>query len=497
MKILLIIFIFVSSLSSESITHYYQLWQDNYSKNKNYSEAINIYSKAIKEFPEEAYFYIFLGYSYQSNQQPIEGLVFLEKALSMNNNENNLIDYLFMGYYNVANHYLFKLNNPNKSIEYYKKALDIKQDSTLYNLLGNAYRINSQFYESYESFQKSFEINPNYLYQSKGLMDNFYFGVMEGMAGLFKKKEPDKAIAFGEIGLRYLKENRDQIAQKLMELYLNQKNYSKAESLANAFQDVKEKNLFLGLIKLSQDKTEEAETNFQNAILSDPESYELEEKIVEVYRFKLQGLNYKDQMNSKVHDKIIFHSNSMKNKYFKKNKYKQKIKFEPPLYNEFCVFQGEGGRSFHYGKAHYSYDLADCENDSTGIKVHSIANGVVQSLEINQADNPTGTDVDINAKSNFVVIEHGEGIKSNYYHIKQFSSNLKIGQKIKKGDIIGEIGNSGASSGPHLHISVTDKNSYSVPIKFEKLLRTKSDDKEGAMEKSNKLQLGYKYYPEK
>ncbi len=51
-----------------------------------------------------------------------------------------------------------------------------------------------------------------------------------------------------------------------------------------------------------------------------------------------------------------------------------------------------------------------------------------------------------------IEIEHGFGYKTLYAHLNDF--NVKKGQKVKRGDIIGYVGNTGTSSGPHVHYEV-------------------------------------------
>lgn len=51
-----------------------------------------------------------------------------------------------------------------------------------------------------------------------------------------------------------------------------------------------------------------------------------------------------------------------------------------------------------------------------------------------------------------VIIDHGHGMITRYAHLEKAST--KSGKAIKRGDIIGEVGNSGRSTGPHLHYDV-------------------------------------------
>ncbi|MBM3579639.1 MAG: M23 family metallopeptidase [Alphaproteobacteria bacterium] len=65
---------------------------------------------------------------------------------------------------------------------------------------------------------------------------------------------------------------------------------------------------------------------------------------------------------------------------------------------------------------------------------------------------------------NAVVIDHGYGITTRYGHL--FAVKVKEGQIVKKGDVIALQGNSGRSTGPHLHYEVRYKNIPLNPKKF-------------------------------
>ena len=63
---------------------------------------------------------------------------------------------------------------------------------------------------------------------------------------------------------------------------------------------------------------------------------------------------------------------------------------------------------------------------------------------------------------NTVVIEHGFGLKTWYYHMDEL--NVKTGDMVTKGDILGTVGSTGFSTGPHLHFSSSINNAYINPI---------------------------------
>jgi murein DD-endopeptidase MepM/ murein hydrolase activator NlpD len=63
---------------------------------------------------------------------------------------------------------------------------------------------------------------------------------------------------------------------------------------------------------------------------------------------------------------------------------------------------------------------------------------------------------------NTVILDHGQGIFTIYMHLSKF--NVKTGDIVSKGDIIGYVGSSGRASGPHLHFGVKVQNISANPV---------------------------------
>jgi murein DD-endopeptidase MepM/ murein hydrolase activator NlpD len=57
-------------------------------------------------------------------------------------------------------------------------------------------------------------------------------------------------------------------------------------------------------------------------------------------------------------------------------------------------------------------------------------------------------------EGNFVLIYHDDGTLASYYHFQQNGVVVQIGEKVTQGQLIGYSGNTGFSSGPHLHVEV-------------------------------------------
>ena len=64
---------------------------------------------------------------------------------------------------------------------------------------------------------------------------------------------------------------------------------------------------------------------------------------------------------------------------------------------------------------------------------------------------------------NTIVIAHSNGLNTRYYHLSRFARGLHAGQQVKQKDVIGFVGTTGLSTGPHLHFSVTKNGAFVDP----------------------------------
>ena len=83
-----------------------------------------------------------------------------------------------------------------------------------------------------------------------------------------------------------------------------------------------------------------------------------------------------------------------------------------------------------------------------GSPVYAAADGVVRIVKYNYSET-NGVAI---GYGNYVAIEHDNGVWSVYAHLNCWASGLAVGQRVKKGQIIGFVGNTGGSTGAHLHV---------------------------------------------
>ena len=101
-------------------------------------------------------------------------------------------------------------------------------------------------------------------------------------------------------------------------------------------------------------------------------------------------------------------------------------------------------RRFHYGM-----DFSARK----GTPIYATGNGIVK-----RADNRSS------GFGKHIRIDHGFGYVSLYAHLSKY--NVRRGQKVKRGDIIGYVGNTGRSMGPHLHYEILKDKKKINPLNF-------------------------------
>jgi murein DD-endopeptidase MepM/ murein hydrolase activator NlpD len=104
-----------------------------------------------------------------------------------------------------------------------------------------------------------------------------------------------------------------------------------------------------------------------------------------------------------------------------------------------------------YNRAHMGIDYAA----PRGTPVWSMASGTVTYAGWK---GPNGR---------LVKIRHANGLESGYAHLHRITRGLRKGSKVKQGQVIGQVGTTGRSTGPHLHFAVKRNGTFLNPAKLK------------------------------
>ncbi len=89
----------------------------------------------------------------------------------------------------------------------------------------------------------------------------------------------------------------------------------------------------------------------------------------------------------------------------------------------------------------------------TGTEVYATADGVIKEIDRTRR-----------GKGNTIVIDHGNGYETMYSHLDGF--NVRQGSTVKRGEVIGTVGNTGLSVAPHLHYEVHLNGESVNPVNY-------------------------------
>jgi len=100
-------------------------------------------------------------------------------------------------------------------------------------------------------------------------------------------------------------------------------------------------------------------------------------------------------------------------------------------------------------KFHYGIDFTAPQ----GTDIYVTGDGVIESLVYSKR-----------GYGNHIIVNHGFGYKTLYAHLDRF--NVRVGQKVKRGEVIGFVGSTGVSLAPHLHYEVEINGEKVDPVNF-------------------------------
>ncbi|HMC27293.1 MAG TPA: M23 family metallopeptidase [Verrucomicrobiae bacterium] len=129
------------------------------------------------------------------------------------------------------------------------------------------------------------------------------------------------------------------------------------------------------------------------------------------------------------------------------------------------VTQGYNGSYSHSGADQYAIDW----KMPSGTPIYAARRGMVVKVKVDSSTG--GPDRKFENQANYILIRHSDGTVANYAHLSKGGSKVNPGDIVEPGDLIGYSGNTGFTSGPHLHFSVfktkNGKQRQSIPVKFQ------------------------------
>ena len=149
-----------------------------------------------------------------------------------------------------------------------------------------------------------------------------------------------------------------------------------------------------------------------------------------------------------------------------------------PIFDKDLVYTSSGwGTRMHpvykVPKFHWGMDFVAPK----GTPVYATGNGVIKKVSTLKVGH-----------GKHIVIDHGFGYQTLYGHLSKF--NVTVGQKVKRGEIIGYVGNTGTSTAAHLHYEV-HKNGQKVNPIYYYYKDLSAEDYEKIIAKSNEVKMSF------
>jgi murein DD-endopeptidase MepM/ murein hydrolase activator NlpD len=171
-----------------------------------------------------------------------------------------------------------------------------------------------------------------------------------------------------------------------------------------------------------------------------------QESIINLYE-KVDKLRRKVYIESKSQDELVKLAEN-------KEKLYAAIPAIQPISNKQLMALASGfGMRIHpiykVRKMHSGIDFAA----SIGTPIYATADGKVTDLEVK-----------FSGYGKSIVIDHGFGYKTRYAHMHEFA--VRNGEHVKRGDLIGYVGNTGTSTAPHLHYEVLINGTQVDPVHY-------------------------------
>ena len=131
----------------------------------------------------------------------------------------------------------------------------------------------------------------------------------------------------------------------------------------------------------------------------------------------------------------------------------------------FPIIQGYDAKLSHRGPERFTLDFGM----PTGTPVHAAREGIVVLVE--DSHSVGCPHEECGRFANFVVLLHEDGTTGEYFHLQQGSAQVRVGERVRRGELLARSGNTGYSTAPHLHFGVyrtaADGHTESLAVRFK------------------------------
>jgi len=130
----------------------------------------------------------------------------------------------------------------------------------------------------------------------------------------------------------------------------------------------------------------------------------------------------------------------------------------------FPIIQGYDSKLSHRGAEHFTLDFGM----PVGTPVHAARDGVVVLLE--DSHDLGCSREECGSFANFVVVLHSDRTTGEYFHLARGSAQIRLGERVRRGQLLARSGNTGYSTAPHLHFGVyrtaSERGTESLNVRF-------------------------------
>ncbi|XZE55493.1 peptidoglycan DD-metalloendopeptidase family protein [Planctomycetaceae bacterium SH139] len=142
---------------------------------------------------------------------------------------------------------------------------------------------------------------------------------------------------------------------------------------------------------------------------------------------------------------LLFPSSGTRNETYVVNNYAD-VDPRPNLREDFNggIYQYDGHNAWDLGPTNFA-------DQDAGLPLVAAAAGVVTEIVDGNFDRKTNWDP---SDANYVIIDHGNNWNTVYWHLARDSVAVEVGQTVEAGDVIGDMGSSGISTGTHIHYTL-------------------------------------------